>query len=537
MSSCLGIYVDKNLIKYAKLKKVKDTFKVEAFNVEVFEDLKTALEKIISETNSFKIPISINISNEIYNYFDTFTVLEKKDITKALDIQFEMLCDEKGYDKSAVESRYILMDNKEDLEKYKALYVSASKQELDEKIKLLSDYRLFTMTPVSTSITNLIETNENENIAIVNFENETTITTVIDGQITRVDVLNSGLEEVIEKVNKLELSWKKAYEVCKNITIYNHDVQSLDEYENEYIDIVMPVLGKIAIEMKKVFNSYKEKISKVYITGMGATISNIDLYIQDYLTNINCEILKPFFIDSNSLKIPTKEYIEVNSAIALALDGLGYINKDLNFAPNSKFDNIEIENILNSKENFDIKNIKQGFKNPLTIQEKTIVRGILAFVIAIIVFTIFGTSIYSNNKEQLELAKEKISQIETETQKMEEDLLSIESYTNAYISLINSAKNLNETTTNAQSSRVFSKNAIPNMLNKIMFIIPQQVQIISIENTENNHIVIEAVSEKYEQLGFFQTAIKEDGMFENIQYTTGDKSDSLVKITIEGDLK
>ena len=32
-------------------------------------------------------------------------------ITKALDIQFEMLCDEKGYDKSAVESRYILMDN------------------------------------------------------------------------------------------------------------------------------------------------------------------------------------------------------------------------------------------------------------------------------------------------------------------------------------------------------------------------------------------------------------------------------------------
>ena len=75
------------------------------------------------------------------------------------------------------------------------------------------------------------------------------------------------------------------------------------------------------------------------------------------------------------------------------------------------------------------------------------------------------------------------------------------------------------------------------MLNKIMFIIPQQVQIVSIENTESNHIVIEAVSEKYEQLGFFLTAIEEDGMFENIQSTTGDKSDSLVKITIEGDLK
>ena len=73
--------------------------------------------------------------------------------------------------------------------------------------------------------------------------------------------------------------------------------------------------------------------------------------------------------------------------------------------------------------------------------------------------------------------------------------------------------------------------------NKIMFIIPQQVQIVSIENTEDNHIVIEAVSEKYEQLGFFLTAIEEDKMFENLKSSAGDKSDSLVKIIIEGDLK
>ena len=77
MSSCLGIYVDKNLIKYAKLSKNKDTFKVEAFNVETFENLEDALKKVIVETNSYKVPISINISNELYNYFDVFSVLEK----------------------------------------------------------------------------------------------------------------------------------------------------------------------------------------------------------------------------------------------------------------------------------------------------------------------------------------------------------------------------------------------------------------------------------------------------------------------------
>ena len=137
MAGCLGIYVDKNLIKYAKLKRDKDSFKVEYFNVEVFEDLKKAIKKVISETNSQKDSISINISDEIYNYFDVFSILEKKDITKSLDIEFEMLCEEKGYDKSAVDSRYILMDNKEDLEKYRALYISASKKELEEKTKIL----------------------------------------------------------------------------------------------------------------------------------------------------------------------------------------------------------------------------------------------------------------------------------------------------------------------------------------------------------------------------------------------------------------
>ena len=536
MSSCLGIYVDKNLIKYAKLKKVKDSFKVEAFNVEVFEDLETALVKVISETNSYKIPISINISNELYNYFDVFSVLEKKDITKSLDIEFEMLCSDKGYDKSALESKYVLMDNKEDIEKYRALYISAHKKEIDEKLKILSPYRLFTMTPVSTSITNLIEHTE-ENIAIVNIENEIKITTIIDGQITRVDMLNSGMENVIEKINKLELSWKKAYDVCKNITIYNHEAQSLDENENEYIDIVMPAITKIANEIKKVFNSYKEKVTKVYITGMGATISNIDLFLQDYLKNIKCEILKPFFIDSNSQKIPTKEYIEVNSAIALALDGLGYINKDLNFAPVSKFDNIDIENILNSKENFSLKNLKEAFKEPVSIQEKMLIRGIAAFIIAIICFSCFGGNIYNKNKKQKELAIQAFTETVSEIEKMDLELSKIERHTHAYKSLIDSADSLNEANYNTQNSRVISKNAVPNMLNKIMFIIPQQVQIVSIENTMKNHVVIEAVSEKYEQLGYFLAAIKADGMLENIQSTTGTKSDSLVQITIEEDLK
>ena len=156
MLSCLGIYVDKNLIKYAKLKKTKDAIKMEAYNVEVFENLGIALKKVINETNSSRIPISINISDELYNYFEVFSVLEKKDIAKSLDIEFDMLCNEKGYDKELLDSRYILMENKNNYDKYKSLYISANKNEIATKLEILSDYKLASMTPVSTSITNLI---------------------------------------------------------------------------------------------------------------------------------------------------------------------------------------------------------------------------------------------------------------------------------------------------------------------------------------------------------------------------------------------
>lgn len=532
MLSCLGIFVDKNLIKYAKVRKSKDAYKVEAFNVEVFEDLQAALEKIIMETDSTKTPISINISNELYNYFDVYSLLEKKDITKSLDIEFEMMCDQKGYDKSALESRYVLMDNREDPDKLKAMYISVNKNDIDEKVEKLSKYRLGSILPVSTSITNLINENEDENIAIINIENETQITTIVKGQINRVDILNSGMEEAASAVNRIEMSWKKSYDVFKNITIYNQDVKSLNEDENEYIDLVMPVLYQIANETKKIFKNSKEKVSKVYITGMGATINNIDLYFQEFFDGIRCEILKPFFINSTSLKFPIKEYIEVNSAISLALDGLGFINKELNFSPVSKFDSLDLDSI----EEFEAKDWKSLLKEPLNINERVLVRIIAVFIITTIGFSALGGSIMSRIKSQTEEVQTKITQTDDSLNNMKDELQKIENQTNVYTTLIDNVDSLKEANSNAANSRVIPKDAIPNLLNQIMYIIPQQVQVISIENTEDKHIVIEAQSEKYEQLGYFSAAIKNDELLKNVQSTIATKTDSIVEVTIEGDL-
>ena len=39
------------------------------------KDVNTAIKQIVEETFSFNLPISVNISNEMYNYFDMFCIL------------------------------------------------------------------------------------------------------------------------------------------------------------------------------------------------------------------------------------------------------------------------------------------------------------------------------------------------------------------------------------------------------------------------------------------------------------------------------
>ena len=80
MASCLGIYIDRNIIKYAKITKEKDDLKVDAFGIKIYSDLLQTIDQIVSETFSFKDPISVNITDEMYNYFYMSDLLNKKDL-------------------------------------------------------------------------------------------------------------------------------------------------------------------------------------------------------------------------------------------------------------------------------------------------------------------------------------------------------------------------------------------------------------------------------------------------------------------------
>ena len=66
--------------------------------------------------------------------------------------------------------------------------------------------------------------------------------------------------------------------------------------------------------------------------------------------------------------------------------------------------------------------------------------------------------------------------------------------------------------------------------------IPEEVQLLSIENTADKHIVIKAKCSEYTQLGYFIAKIKTSEILSNVVSSSGVKSGGEVSVTIEGDL-
>ena len=539
MSSCLGLFIEDNIIKYAKVTKEHDNFKVETFGVKPYENLGNTIEQVIEETYSYKIPISVNLSDEMYNYFTMFTLLNKKDLQKAIDTEFGSFCSDKGYNDNVFETRYAVVPDAQDKEKLKVIHISSNKLELNKRIQELSNYRLTNVSPISMTIPNLVELQKKENVLIVNMEEKTTITTVVDKQIYNVDILDQGSAEVLSKINLKENSYAKAYEVCKNTTIYTAEGQELVEEQTEnYLEDMMPTLYNIASQVKKIVNESLEKIEKIYITGTLSLINNVDLYFQEYIPEAKCEILKPFFT-TNTKEISIKDYIEVNSPISLALQGLKVGIEGMNFKKETLVDKIpeflkiDIDTEKTGKARRVISNfLTNDFNQKLDRTEKGLLRVLGAMLILVIVFCGFSFLINKQTDKKMEEVNSLIADTQTEISKVKTDDDTIKAKTNEYTKMIESLQNLNDRISDTNKTR----NSIPNLLNQIMFVIPENVQIRSIENTTDRHVRIVARAEKYEQLGYLIAKIKADSILTNVISDSGVKDNNTVEVTIEGDL-
>lgn len=543
MTSCLGIYIEPNFIKYAKISKDHDILRVESFGIKFYDKLGDAIDQVISDTYSFKTQISINLSEESYQYFYMFTLLNKVDMKKAIQTEFESFCTDKGINKNGVEARYALVNSLDDKEKIKVIHVSANKSSILEQEQPFLNYKLSTIVPVSISISNIANLKSKENVLIINMENETTITTVIDQRIYQVEKIQNGALEVLEGIRIKENSYSKAYEICKNSTIYTMEGQELQEDKNEYLDDIMPTLYTIASKVKEIIENNTIKIDRVYLTGTLSVVNNIDLYFQEVLQNEKVEILKPFFI-KDTVKINIKDYIEVNSAISLALQGLEYGLKDMNFKKHTFKDNIDDifaklnisrEDKTDKKQNKVLSNMfSTNFRGKLSPSERWMFRVLGGALILTVMYS--GFSIFLNkeiDKKNLEVAEVK-QDTAYKIAKVEKDIKDVQSKTSEYQRLAENLRNIS----NQVSEDNKNRNNIPNLLSQIMHSIPQGVQITSIENPSAKHIIIQAQSQKYEQLGYFKAILKTQGILSpsTVVSSDGERSGEVVKVRIEGDL-
>ena len=538
MASCLGLYVESNIIKYAKVSKEHEKIKVESFGVKFYDNLEKAIDQIIEETYSYKTPISINLSEEIYNYFDMFAMLSNKDLSKAIKTEFEMYCSDQGYNPNVFETRYVVSKNPEEREKLKVIHIAANKIELTKKTQVLEKNKLTNIAPVSMTITNLIETKPKENCLIVNIEDNTTVTKILDENVYDIQLFDEGSQEFLRKINIKENSLAKAYEICKNTTIYTSEGKELQETEFGYLEDIMPTLYTIVGNIRKIINESEQRISKVYLTGTATLINNLDLYFQEYLNEVECEILKPYFINPTK-DINIQDYIEVNSAISLALSGVGQGIQGINFKKQSFNDKIpdwlKIE-VNQGKEKKSKLATSGWFTNDLGEKldktEISLLRTAVGLIILFVIYSGFATLLQNQMEKKEQQAQESINNTNAQIQLAESDKTKIDSRANDYTEMIQNLQDLNDRLTDASKTR----DAIPNLLNSIMFIIPENVQITSIQNTTGTHIVIQAQSNKYEQLGMFKAKLDTEMYLTNVISTSGQQENNVIKVTIEGDL-
>ena len=320
MASALGIFIDRNIIKYAKLNGTKDKLKVESYGMKYGENHKELLKQIIEETNSSKNNVVINAAEIHYEETSIFSMLKKKDYDKAVEVAYEEIIDKQKLRPELLEYGYILSKNPADSEKLHVLLGIQEKGAMETRANLFGqNVMLYSQMPIGISISNIYE--NPLPALIVNIEEDTYITEIYDTEPIKVTRIAIGTKNIIDTINNEENSISKSYEVLRNMVLPTDDMDQISFEGNEYAPVIVSEVMKIVSEIKSVMKKRPGIYKKIYISGTGATISNLETFIEKLIDDVECDILRPAGIEGQK-KVAIKEYVDVNSAIALACEAL-----------------------------------------------------------------------------------------------------------------------------------------------------------------------------------------------------------------------
>lgn len=284
------------------------------------ENHKELLKQIIEETNSSKNNVVINAAEIHYEETSIFSMLKKKDYDKAVEVAYEEIIDKQKLRPELLEYGYILSKNPADSEKLHVLLGIQEKGAMETRANLFGqNVMLYSQMPIGISISNIYESPLPA--LIVNIEEDTYITEIYDTEPIKVTRIATGTKNIIDTINNEENSISKSYEVLRNMVLPTDDMDQISFEGNEYAPVIVSEVMKIVSEIKSVMKKRPGIYKKIYISGTGATISNLETFIEKLIDDVECDILRPAGIEGQK-KVAIKEYVDVNSAIALACEAL-----------------------------------------------------------------------------------------------------------------------------------------------------------------------------------------------------------------------
>lgn len=542
MSGCLGLYINDNIVKYAKMTMDNNSKNItlENYGIRYVKDsVKNVISAIVEETNSTKDLIAINSQKDIFLNYSMFDQHGSKNFSSDVaKMEFESWCEKNA----KVQAKYSYVFKISDVINKENKFNCALNITEKDTINEYSDVGISKVTNMYPSqfLMNRLVPQDEENYILVNLDDRLSISVVVGKQVSDFRFYEFGMRDLISKFSQKVGSYQKAYEACKQLNVYS-DEETNNDVELE--EIAEPVLQEILKSVAVIVNKYRDNVDKIILTGQGIVFTNIDILFREYL-NVKCEILKPEFLRDTSNVRNLAEALETTQAMAIALEAISPREPKLNYIKLSgkfkkqfnKFVSKETkENNGQKTEKIKEEKVKKSLP---TFQEAAFMPYITCFgivcalaIIAYVTFSVLYSSSVRKTLNSIEIAKNHIVE---EKNKVTSDISHINTNYAKYKGI---NERVEETVKEIENSKVkkYSTYNVASFLQNMIKVTPKNIQILSIKSDDNKNIVMKARADSYPALGYFISELKLNGPLNNVKIISVENSTSTI-VEIGGEL-
>lgn len=540
MASCLGIYLDNNIIKYAKLSLDNSkSINVEKYGIKFASDnYEQIINQIIVETDSQNVPVVINPQDDLYYSSQVYEqVKDNSYVPDIMKLEFEAWCEKNAKSPDKYSYVYMVSDYKNSDNRRNSLLNITPKDSINSEINMVKT--VAQIIPAKPIVKRIVS-DEEDSYILINIDSSLSLTVVINKKIVEFKSYNTGMKSVLDDFTRNLGSYEKAYSACKQMNVYTEGESSNDPTLEQ---IVEPALQEILKLCQVEVNKYANNISKIFLTGIGTSFTNIDLLFSQFL-DTKCSIIKPFFIKDTTDVRYVSEIVEVTEAITLAYEYLNPKFMELRYMGSGVKLNNKINKLFAAPTRI-IKPKKQKVekvkepkeKKEPEIEDETVNKigyGAVVAAVVLVAYVLFGI-VYSFSVNRIVKNMEtKKQNVVAETANVNSDIEYVNKNMKEYKDINDEVEDIKNKIEKNEIGKFTTYN-VASLLQNIIRIIPKNVRLINIASNDNKKITITASSSEYEDLGYFFAQLKLEGVINNAKINKVNNGETTT-IEIGGDM-